>query len=119
LTSSGDRICPACLTRLDELYPEVRDFLRDHPKLEFNVEDVAEGMNIDIRYVQALVDKGYLDRDSDKKGWEREDPGRQKLAQELENSLKQMKGSAARRDAARSSVVSYGQERYGDKDKRK
>jgi hypothetical protein len=120
LTSSGgDRICPACITRLDELYPDVREFLRDHPKMEFNVEDVAEGLEVDIRYVQALVDRGYLDRDTDKNTLDREDQNRQKLAKELENSIKQMKDDAARREAARSSVVSYGQERYGEKDKRK
>jgi hypothetical protein len=104
--------------RLDELYPDVRDFLRDHPKIEFNVENVAEEMEVDIRYVQALVDKGYLDRDTDRKS-NREDLDRQKLAKELENSIKQMKDASTRREAARSSVVTYGQERYGEKDKRK
>ena len=108
LTSSGDKVCPACIARLDQLYPDVREFLRDHPKIEFNVEDVAEGMNVDIRDIQALVDRGYLERDTDKKGWDKEDQDRQKLAKELENSLKQMKDSAARREAARSSVISYG-----------
>ncbi|MDR2174735.1 MAG: hypothetical protein LBO82_02210 [Synergistaceae bacterium] len=117
--SSGDRICPVCLARLDQLYPDVREFLRDHPKDEFNLEDVAEGLDVDIRYIQALVDKGYLDRDTDKRALDREDPSRQKLAKELENSLKQMKDSASRREAARSSVISYGRERYGEKDKKK
>ncbi|MDR1649172.1 MAG: hypothetical protein LBR71_02835 [Synergistaceae bacterium] len=119
LTSTGDRICPACVTRLDELYPDVRDFLRDHSKDEFNVENVAEEMDVDIRYVQALVDRGYLDREADKKTLDREDQDRQKLARELENSLKQMKDSSLRREAARSAAVSYGQERYGDKGKKK
>jgi hypothetical protein len=118
-SSSGDRICPACLARLDQIYPDVREFLRDHSKSEFNVEEVAEGLDLDIRDVQALVDKGYLDRDVDGGTSSREDLNRQKLARELENSLKQMKDSAARREAAKSSVVSYGRERYGEKDKKK
>jgi hypothetical protein len=115
LTSTGERICPACLLHLDQLYPDVRDFLRDHAKIDFNVEDVAEEMNVDIRYIQALVDKGYLDRDLGRKDAGREDANRQKLARELENSLKQMRD----RDTSKGSVVSYGRERYGEKDKRK
>jgi uncharacterized Zn finger protein (UPF0148 family) len=119
LTSTGDRICPACITRLDQLYPDVRDFLRDHSKDEFNVETVAEEMEVDIRYVQALVDRGYLDRDADRSAPDKGDQGRQKLVRELENSIRQLKDSSVRREAARSAAVSYGQERYGEKDKRK
>jgi hypothetical protein len=120
LTSSGgDRICPACVTRLDELYPDVREFLRDHPKMEFNVEDVAEGLEVDIRYIQALVDRGYLDRDTDKNSSDREDQNRQKLAKELENSIQQMRESAARHEAARNVGVTYGQARYGEKGKKR
>jgi hypothetical protein len=118
-TSAGDKTCPACIAHLDQLYPEVREFLRDRAKTDFNVEEVATEMNVDIRYIQALVDKGYLDRDADRRTLDREDVTRQKLARELENSLKQMKDSAARREAAKNSVVSYGQQRYGEKDKRK
>ena len=118
-TSTGGRTCAACISRIDELYPAVREFLRDRPKLEFNVEEVADAMEVDIRYVQALVDMGYLDRESAGGAANDEEKSRQKLAKELENSLKQMKDSAARRDAARSSVISYGRERYGEKDKRK
>jgi hypothetical protein len=118
-TSTGDKTCSACVARLDELYPDVREFLRDHPKTEFNVENVADEMDVDIRYIQALVDRGYLERDSDKSAPNKEDLDRQKLAKELENSLKQMKDSAARRESARNTAVSYGQERYGEKDKRK
>jgi hypothetical protein len=118
-TSPGDRTCPACVARLDELYVDVREFLRDHSKTDFNVEEVADRMKVDIRYIQALVDMNYLDRDIDKASSSKEDTHRQKLAREFENSLKQMRDSAARREAARNSVVSYGKERYGDKDKKK
>ena len=114
-SSSGGRTCPACHSILDELYPRVREYLRDHPKTAFNVEMVAGEMDADIRYIQGLVDLGYLDRDIEKQT----DPDtllRQKLAKEFESSLKQMKETSTQQSAAKS-ASSYGQQRYGDKKK--
>jgi hypothetical protein len=93
----------------------VREYLRDNPKVAFNVETVAEEMEVDIRDVQGLVDLGYLERDIGVQT-NPEVVRRQKLAQELEGSLKQMKDAAAQRDAAKG-AASYGQHRYGDKKK--
>ena len=112
-TSPGGRTCPACLKELDELYPKVREYLRDNPKTEFNVDTLSEAMGTDIRAVQALADMGYLDRDLGR----RVDSGaesRQKLAKEFENSLKQMQQASARE-----SGTTYGEQRYGDRYKRK
>ena len=117
-TSAGGRTCPACLARLDELYPKVREFLRDNPKAEFNVETLSDELDVDIRDVQALVDMGYLDRDLDRSA-RSEDANRQQLAKEFENSLKQMKAASSHHDAAKNAAASYGQQRYGEKDKKK
>lgn len=117
-TSAGGRTCPACLERLDALYPRVRSFLRDNPKLEFNVETLAQTLEVDIRDVQALVDMGYLDRDLGGNA-PRGDVEKQKLAREFENSLKQMKNSATQPNADKHAPVSYGQQRYGEKDKKR
>ena len=111
-SSSGGRTCPACHKRLDELYPRVREYLRDHPKSAFNVEMVADDLEVDIRDIQALLDLGYLDRDVGSQT-DSDTIRRQKLAQEFETSLKQMKGTPAQSNKS----VSYGQQRYGDKKK--
>ena len=113
-TSAGGRTCPACLERLDEIYPKVRQFIRDNPKTELDVETLAEKTDTDIRDVQSLVDMGYLDRELDGRK-SLEDTQRQKLAQEFENSLKEMKEAAAKHPAS----VTYGQQRYAEKDKMK
>ena len=109
-TSSGGRTCPACHTRLDELYPRVREYLRDNPKIAFNVETVAEELEVNILDVQGLVDLGYLDRDVDRQT-SADTIRRQKLAMEFENSLKQMKESSTQS----TKTVTYGQQRYGGK----
>jgi hypothetical protein len=106
-----------CLSRLDELYPRVREYLRDNPKVGFNVETLAEEMKADIRDVQALADMGYLDRDVSRHT-DSETALRQKLAKEFEDSLKQMKDASAFREPAKS-AASYGQQRYGEKGKKK
>ena len=115
-TSSGGRTCSACHLRLDELYPRVRQYLRDNPKVNFNVEMVADALDTDIRDIQSLVDMGYLERDIGTQT-DPETARRQKLAQEFESSLKQMKDASGHRDAPKG-AVSYGQQRYGDKGKK-
>ena len=109
-SSSGGRTCPACHKRLDDLYPRVREYLRDNPKTGFNAEMVAAEMEVDIRDIQGLLDLGYLDRDVGSQT-NSETLRRQKLAQEFESSLKQMKDASAQSNKP----VSYGQQRYGDK----
>ena len=66
-TAAGGRTCPACKKRLDELYLKVRDYLRDNPKLEMNVDTLSEAMNADIREVQALVDIEYVLRSEERR----------------------------------------------------
>ncbi|MDR1376600.1 MAG: hypothetical protein LBJ22_03735 [Synergistaceae bacterium] len=105
------------MNRLDELYPKVRQYLRDNPKVDFNIETLAEEMEADVRDVQALVDMGYLDRDTDRRV-DSETANRQKLAKEFEDSLKQMKNASSVREGAKN-AASYGQQRYGDKDRKR
>jgi hypothetical protein len=104
------------LEQIDELYPKVREYLRDHPKNTLNVETLSEQMGADIRYIQAMVDMGYLDRDLDRAA-DRGTLDRQKLAKEFEASLRQMKNASASRDALKG-AASYGQQRHGEKEKK-
>ena len=104
-TAAGGRTCPACKKRLDELYLKVRDYLRDNPKLEMNVDTLSEAMNADIREVQALVDMGYLDRDFGE-ALPIGEASRQKLVMELEKSLNEMKAAAVSHDFI-NSFLSY------------
>ena len=117
-TAAGGRTCPACKKRLDDLYLKVRDYLRDNPKLEMNVDALAEALKTDILEIQALVDMGYLDRD-DKAIQSESDSSRQKLALELEKSLNDMRAAAAAAPQHQKSAVSYGQQLYSDKGRRR
>lgn len=116
-TGAGVRVCPDCQRKLDQLYLDVRDYLRDNPKEEFNVETLAEELKSDIRYVQGLVDLGYLERDESKRVPGSAEKEQQKLAKAFEDSLNKMKDSAAA--AQQRKPVSYGAELYSDKAKRR
>ena len=116
-TAAGGRVCPECQKRLDDLYLDVRNYLRDNPKVAFNVETLADALGADIRDVQGLVDLGYLERDMPRGGELQENDSRQKLAKEFEQSLTQMRAAAAA--AAQRKPVSYGQELYSDKGRKK
>ena len=113
-TSPGGRTCPECLKDLDDLYPKVREYLRDNPKEEFNVETLSAAMDVDVRRVQALADMGYLDRDLNKR-LDSNAENRQKLAKEFEDTLNQMKQASAQRDSNKT----YGEQRYGERYKKK
>lgn len=116
-TAAGGRTCPECKKRLDELYMKVRDFLRDNPKLEMHLDTLSESLNVDIREIQALVDMGYLDRDAEALS-SNEESSRQKLALEFEKSLGEMRAAAASQALSKASV-SYGQQLYSDKGRRR
>lgn len=114
-TASRGKMCSACLSDLDDLYPKVREFLRDHSKESFNVEQIAEGLDIDIRQVQALVELGYLDRDLGREGAaENERRRKEDLARQLQASL----DSSISSKSSESTTRTYGQERYGTGRKR-
>ena len=116
----GVRVCPDCKLRLDNLYTDVRNYLRDNPKEEFNVEKLSEALGADIRDIQALVDMGYLERDMAMEqgdGRPGVDEGLQKLAKEFEEARDKMKAAATA--AAEHKPVSYGQTLYGSQGRKR
>ncbi|MBL3539376.1 hypothetical protein [Aminivibrio sp.] len=109
-SATRGKICVTCLDEIDDLYPKVREFLRDHSKENFNVEQIADGMDLDIRYVQALVELGYLDRGLGTDPEEEEEKRRKEaLARQLQASLENSASAKASENAGKT----YGQQRYG------
>ena len=109
-SAARGKICVACLEEVDNLYPRVREYLRDHAKDGFSLERVSEDMGINIRYAQALVELGYLDRDvPGESGAEEEKQRKQLLVRELQASLNT---SPFRKNDEMAGKM-YGQKRYG------
>jgi hypothetical protein len=115
--SARGKYCPQCLQEIDELYPKVREYIRDQKGAEYSVDSLSEEMEIDILRVQALVDLGYLDRNTMGNAGALDEEQRKKemLAQMLKKSL-----SATEKDRPQEEQKkhrTYGQEIYGTRKK--
>ena len=86
----GQRICANCIRRLEEIYGHVHEYMRDNQDKNFDLETLADEMDISPVDIQALVDLGYIERDlqtysRDKKGT------RQKLAEAIHAEAEKLK----------------------------
>ena len=110
LSSSVGRVCQDCVKYLEEIYPVVRSFIRDSkdPK-SLEIADIADALEIPIKYVQGLVNSGYLSRElpNAKSDDGYEDKDKEKLSKELQKATDELKANASRK-----STMTYGQERY-------
>ena len=57
-----ENFCPDCVIRLRELYPSVRNFLKNHCEEAYTTQDVSRIMGIELRDVDSLVSMGLLER---------------------------------------------------------
>lgn len=117
--STRKKICTQCLEELDDFYPKVREYIRDHRDAHFSVDTLADDMGVDILRVQTLVELGYLDRDVPGLSSDIDDEKKKKeaLLQQLKGSLNPSAPKKDHQDDAKSSKM-YGQERYGTGKKR-
>ncbi len=121
-SSPGPNTCPKCMNDLDEYFQQIRTYLRDKPKMMLNAEELSEEVGIDIRYVQALVHMGYLERLGVS---ETEDEATKKidLARQLQASLSKSAGATAEPRPAKkeekntksSLNAMYAQDKHGTK----
>ena len=95
---NNGKYCGECIRKLEELYGSVHEFMRDHGDDIFDVESLAEAMEINPVDVQALVELGYIERDM--QTYSREKKGsRQKIAEAIDGELAKMR---------RNGITTYG-----------
>ena len=86
----GQKICGACVRRLEEIYGRVHEYMRDNADKDFDIDTLADEMEISPVDVQALVDLGYIERDL--QTYSREKKGsRQKLAEAINGEVEKLK----------------------------
>ncbi len=113
------KFCAQCLQEIDEFYPKVREFIRDHRNTRFSVDSLSEEMGVDIIRIQALVDLGYLDRDVPgiSSGIDEERKKREELAQRIQGSLNSSPLPSGEHQEETKRHRTYGQEIYGTRKK--
>ncbi len=117
--STRSRICVQCIDDLDDLYPKVREYIRDHQGESFSVDVIAEDMGVDILRVQALVEMGYLDREVPGiSGIDEEKKRKEALVQQLKKSMTPPPPPKPVEKKDGKTQTMYGQERHGTSKKR-
>ncbi|MBQ3764785.1 MAG: hypothetical protein IJQ74_07110 [Synergistaceae bacterium] len=86
----GQRICGHCIQRLENIYGRVHEYMRDNQNRDFDLDTLADDMDISPVDIQALVDLGYIERDM--QTYSREKKGsRQKLAEAINAEAEKLK----------------------------
>lgn len=94
----GQRICGQCIRRLENIYGHVHEYMRDNQNRDFDLDTLADEMDISPVDIQALVDLGYIERDL--QTYSREKKGtRQKLAEAINGEVEKLK---------RNNITTYG-----------
>ena len=83
------RICRNCLHRLDEVYSDIHNYMRDNPDETFDIEKLSEDLDINPADIQMLIELGYIDREIQMKS--KTEAARKKLAGILADELEDMK----------------------------
>ena len=101
VNAEGTRICRNCMHRLENVYSQIHNYMRDNPDETFNIERLSEDLDINPADIQMLIELGYIDREiAENSGRER---ARRELAGILTNELEDMK---------KKKVTSYGGAKY-------
>ncbi len=62
VSAEGNRICPNCMHRLQEVYSQIHNYMRDNQEDKFNIESLSEDLDVNPADVQMLIELGYIDR---------------------------------------------------------
>ncbi|MBQ7193053.1 MAG: hypothetical protein IJR98_01615 [Synergistaceae bacterium] len=121
----GQRICGHCIQRLENIYGRVHEYMRDNQNKDFDLDTLADDMDISPVDIQALVDLGYIERDM--QTYSREKKGsRQKLAEAINAEAEKLKrnittygGLVYERDSRQKNKKDDGRQYVYDVQKRK
>ena len=107
----GQRICGNCIRRLEDIYGRVHEYMRDNQDKNFDLDTLADEMDISPVDIQALVDLGYIERDLQTYGREKKGT-RQKLAEAISGEVEKLR----RNNITTYGGVIYAREGYQKKD---
>ncbi len=62
VSAEGNRICPNCMHRLQKVYSQIHNHLRDNQEEKFDIESLSEELDVNPADIQMLIELGYIDR---------------------------------------------------------
>ena len=101
VSTEGTRICRSCMRRLEEVYSDIHNYMRDNPDETFDIEKLSEDLDVNPADIQTLIELGYIDREIAENS--RTERARRELAGILTNEIEDMK---------KRKITTYGGEKY-------
>ncbi len=121
-SSNGSDICPICMEHIDASFQIVRNYIETNPDADLDAYSLSVALNIDLRYVQALVRLGYLQPVENPEPFEDpesatgDDATRKiDLARQLQASLSRSVEAQEERNPKGARTAMYAQDKYGSK----
>ena len=121
-SSDGPDIGPICMEHIDAGFQTVRNYIETNPGADVDAYSLSAALNIDLRYVQALVRLGYLEPIENPEPLEQpesetEDDATRKmdLARQLQASLSRSLEAQGERNSRGARTMMYAQDKYGNK----
>lgn len=101
VSSERTKICRNCMHRLEEVYSDIHNYMRDNPDETFNIEKLSEDLDVNPADIQMLIELGYIDRKIAENS--EKERARRELAGVFANELEDMK---------KKKVTTYGGAKY-------
>lgn len=57
--SNGGKVCPSCMSEIEEAFSKIRDFIYDNPG-DHNAKEIAEETDVPEKYIVHLMQEGRL-----------------------------------------------------------
>lgn len=122
-SGDGPEICPNCMDRLNSLFHVIRDYIENNPEKDLDAYSLSKALDIDLRYVQALVRLEYLEpmvlplpEPAEVQELGDETEKKRVLARQLQESLSKSLASQEQKSSRGLKNAMYAQDKYGIKD---
>ena len=121
-SSDGPDICPICMEHIDASFQIVRNYIETSPDADLDAYSLSVALNIDPRYIQALVRLGYIEPiedpepvDDPEYATESDAARKLDLALQLQASLSRSVEAQEERSSKGTRATMYAQDKYGSK----
>ncbi len=119
-SSDGPDICPICMEQIDAGFQTVRNYIETNPDADLDAYSLSVALNIDLRYVQAMVRLGYLEPIGEPEPVPETATGDEtarkiELARQIQASLSKSVETQEEKNSRGARTMMYAQDKYGNK----
>ena len=106
VNAEGTKICPNCMHRLQKVYSQIHNYMRDNSEEKFDIERLSEELDVNPADIQMLIELGYIDRRL------AEDSRTESARKKIAGMLSGHEFDEEDDDGKRRKIMTYGGEKY-------